>query len=250
VVGLAEASLRDQGLRHVRFFKLIVDPAMRRQGIGSALLEEILALDEGREQLWLQSLASRDWRPGLVFLETHGFAHIESEIGMRCTALAAPPVSSVASIALDRAERPETCADDVARIHNAAFVSDVSFRPYTAMEMAPLLEDGELWIAVDGSRLVGFCRLERDRAATWLEAIAIDPDYQGRGLGAALAYRALETADVSPARPAGLNVSSVNHAALSLYRSLGFAPRREMCRFQASQHDVQAAIMRRRHSRR
>jgi GNAT superfamily N-acetyltransferase len=47
LVGLAESSHRDQSDRSVRYCKLVVDPEFRRQGIGAALLTELLDIDRG-----------------------------------------------------------------------------------------------------------------------------------------------------------------------------------------------------------
>ena len=249
LVGLAESSLKEQDGRQIRFFKLVVEPTMRRQGVGSALLKALLALDEPSETLSLQSLAARDWTAGLAFLENLGFSHIESEISLLCFSLPPPRVAHLAGISLERVANPPAYAEDVARIHNAAFASDVAFRKYTATEMADLLAEDVLWVARNESRIVGFCRLESEQDLTWLEVLAVDPDHQGRGLGATLAYRALQAAGLGQDRPAGLNVSSANLAALSVYKRLGFEPRREMCRFSADHHDLKVLMERKRRRR-
>lgn len=249
LVGLAESSLKEQSGRQVRFFKLVVEPTMRLRGIGSALLEELLALDISSEKLSLQSLASRDWSAGLAFLNSLGFSHIESEISQRCLFLKAPRSICLAGLSLERVANPPAYAHDIARIHNAAFASDVAFRPYTAAEMAPLLSENVLWVARNDSRIVGFCRLESEPDLTWLEVLAIDPEHQGQGLGAALAYCALRATGVGQDRPAGLNVSSANLAALSVYKRLGFEPSGEMCRFGAYHHDLKVLMEQRRRRR-
>jgi ribosomal protein S18 acetylase RimI-like enzyme len=73
IIGIAESSLRDQGRRKVRFFKIVVDPAARRQGIASSMLAELLAIDESTNCLSLQSLCSPEWPAGLAFLKAFGF---------------------------------------------------------------------------------------------------------------------------------------------------------------------------------
>jgi len=45
---------------------------------------------------------------------------------------------------------PARYAAEVARIHNAAFRSDVAFRHYSPEDMLCVLKDGELWLATDG----------------------------------------------------------------------------------------------------
>ncbi len=235
LVGLAESSLRHQTGQRVRFFKLAVEPSIRRQGAGTALLREILTLDASDAPVSLQTLASSDWHDGIAFLEGYGFSHIESEIGMRCSSLPAltPPVPD--GISIERCPIPSSVAQDVARLHNSAFASDVSFTPSTASDITTLLgEEGqELWIIRDASAILGYCHLECDPHSTWLEQIAIDPVRHGQGLGLALAYAALRNAGIDESHVAALNVCSINGAARSMYRKLGFVNRRETRRYSA-----------------
>jgi GNAT superfamily N-acetyltransferase len=60
-VGLAESSHRDQGDRSVRYCKLVVDPEFRRQGIGAALLADLLDIDRGDVEISFQATASTEW---------------------------------------------------------------------------------------------------------------------------------------------------------------------------------------------
>lgn len=244
LIGLAESSLRDEGGRTVRFFKLLVEPSMRRQGIGAALLRDLLALDTPDENRSFQTLASSKWQDGVAFLEAFGFSHIESEISMGCSSLTKLARSSSADVSIERVETPLENAEDVARIHNAAFASDVAFRAYTASEMAELLaqEGQELWVIRDASRILGYCRLEREPKLTWLEEIGVDPRRRGQGLGIALAYQALQTIGIDQERPAGLNVSSINRPARSMYERLGFVVRNEMGRYSARAADLSAVF--------
>ncbi|MFK0165870.1 GNAT family N-acetyltransferase [Rhizobium sp. NPDC090279] len=240
LIGLAESSLRDQDGRQVRFFKLVIDPSRRRQGVGTALLKELLALNAPDSAVSFQTLAASDWPDGLAFLERLGFLHIESEITMRCSSLSAQAPALSDGIVVERSATPLYLATDVARLHNAAFASDVAFRSYSVAEMEQILaEKGQvLWVVRDRYRILGYCRMECEPGLIWLEQIAIDPNHQSRGLGMALAYGALQAAGVDRGRPAGLNVSSVNGTARSMYQKLGFAIRREVRRYSLSQLDL------------
>ena len=246
LVGLAECHLKDQDGRKVRFFKIVVDPSTRRRGIASALLAELLSIDEPSDNLSLQSLSSCDWHAGIAFLKALGFAHIQSEISLLCSRLKAPSASSPVGITIDRVAEPARYAADVARIHNAAYRFDVAFRHYSPLEMLRVLENGDVWIAVDSGHVVGFCLLDPDPGMVWLDSIAIDPTHQGRGLGQALAHRALEAADIRPERPAALEVSSVNQTAIKVYQRLGFELRRERRRYSARHGQLAAFIGRHR----
>ena len=240
LIGLAESSLRDQDGRQVRFFKLVIDPSRRRQGVGTALLKELLALNARDSALSFQTLAASDWRDGLAFLERLGFLHIESEITMRCLSLSAQTPVLPDAVVVERIEAPWHLAAEVADLHNAAFALDVAFRSYSVGEMQQILaEEGQvLWVVRDHSRILGYCRMECEPGLIWLEQIAIDLGHQSRGLGMAPAYGALQAAGIDHGRPAGLNVSSVNGKARSMYRKLGFAIRREVRRYSVSQLDL------------
>jgi len=104
--------------------------------------------------------------------------------------------------------------------------------------MLRVLENSDVWIAADSGHVVGFCLLEPDPGMVWLESLAIDPAHQGRGLGQVLAHRALEAADIRPERPAALEVSSVNQAAIKVYQRLGFELRRERRRYKRASRPV------------
>jgi len=106
LVGLAECHLKDQDGRMVRFFKIVVNPATRRRGIASALLAELLSIDEPSDNLSLQSLCSCDWRAGIAFLNALGFAHIESEISLLCSRLEAASAKSPIGTTIDRIAEP------------------------------------------------------------------------------------------------------------------------------------------------
>jgi ribosomal protein S18 acetylase RimI-like enzyme len=245
LVGLAESSLRDQDDRKVRFFKIVVDPAARRRGVASALLAELLAIDAPGDGLSLQSLCPPGWRAGSAFLLALGFARLESEMTLRCSHLIAPPTAVSTGTSIHRIAEPARYAADVARIHNAAYRSDAAFRRYSSDEMSRALARNELWIAAHGEHAVGFCQLEPEPDLVWLESIAIDPTHQGRGLGSLLAHRALQAAGIAPPRPAELNVSSVNPAAIKVYGRLGFEVARERFRYAAPHGQVARSLARR-----
>jgi ribosomal protein S18 acetylase RimI-like enzyme len=202
----------------------------------------LLKIDEPGGDLSFQCLASSTWTAALEFLKALGFSQIESEIRMECSHLRSLSGGSPSAVSPERAGNPSSHAAEVALIHNAAYSDDVSFRPYSAEEMARSLEDSELWILRECSRVVAFCCLEIGENSVWLENIAVAPDYQGRGLGAALVHRALQEAKVDAGRPARLDVSSRNPRAISVYERLGFSRCSERLRFSAPRNELAAAV--------
>jgi GNAT superfamily N-acetyltransferase len=242
LVGLAESSHRDQGDRSVRCCKLVVDPEFHRQGIAAALLADLLDIDRADPEISFPATAATEWSAGLAFLDKFGFAHIESEIGMRCSRLGVRPAAKPLPVSLERVADPASSAADVAQIHNAAYRSDADFRRFTAEEMADYLAAGVLWIAREASKVVAFCFLECAPDLTWLESLAVRPDHEARGIGSALAWTALEAAGADTGRPAALNVSSKNLRARALYQRLGFKATREKLRFSALRSDLVATM--------
>ncbi len=242
LIAVAESSLKDQCGQAMRFCKFVVDSDYRRQGVATALLAELLKIDQPDDELSFQFLASNTWLAALEFLKAFGFTPIESEIGMMCTQLKSLSVDMSSAARADRVFNPSGYAADVALIHNAAYRDDVAFRAFTTEEMASFLEGSELWAVRDGSRVVGFCHLEHEPKLVWLESLAVVPDYQGGRLATLLAQRALKEAGVDAGRPAYLNVSSQNTRAISIYERLGFVQRRERLRFSARQNSLMTGV--------
>ena len=244
LVGLAESSLRIQGTPGLRFLKIVVMPGVRRQRIGLRLFDEVLALDDPDGDVLVKTLVSPEWHSGMEFVSALGFAHLESEISMRCTE-PMEPVPAAGRVAVERAGDATPYAADVARIHNLAYAADASFRPYLPEEMALVLDDYELWIVSADSQLAGFCLVEPEHDTLWIESIAVDPARQARGLGKTLLYHVLDAHAVSINYPCWLSASSKNPMALSMYRHLGFKPQHETCRFSAIRRELIAARTRR-----
>ncbi len=233
LAGYAESFPKHRGDRIVRHCKIVVDPSYRRRRIGASLLSNLTAIEPTETNPEFQALIPADWPSGLAFAAAFGFEHTESEIGMRCTQAAQLDGEAPQSISITRAAAPVNHAADVALIHNSAYATDVSLRPYTAHEMANTMEDDQVWIALKGSHIVGYCRVEIERDLVWIEDVAVAPSEQNRGIGRMLLKRALGDSGVGTSKPAGLNVSSNNPAAISVYTRLGFVRRREQRRLTA-----------------
>ena len=239
LVGLAESSLRAQGAMHFRFLKIVVAPEARRRRIGMALFDDVLGIDGADDDIAVQTLVSRDGQAGMGFVSALGFAHIDSEISMKCVEPLEPARTlAAARAAIELASDATSHATSVARIHNAAYASDTAIRRYSPEEMMQVLNGGELWIASEDGQASGFCLAEPEQNSMWIESVAVEPARQGRGLGQALVYRVLTAHGVSTEHPCWLNVSSRNAAALKIYRRLGFRPQHETCRFTATRREL------------
>ncbi len=231
LIGLAESTFRDQGSRLVRYIKLIVDPAFRRRGVGTQLLDSVLGQDRD-ETVSLHSHIQTSWPAGRAFAEAMGFSIIESEYRMHCPSFD-PSLDSVGEALIARVEESSTLAWRLAEIHNAAFRKDVSFTPHTADDMLAKLEGMQLWSALLSGRIVGHAIVDANPHSVWLESLAVDPEFQGRGIGRALVVGSLHGSMGRAASSAGLSVSSQNQVALRLYQRLGFEPVSEKLRYAA-----------------
>lgn len=237
IVGIAESSLRDQGHRRIRNVKLVVSPAARRRGLGTALLRAVLAQGPCDEPLMLQANLSVTWTAGLGFLSRFGFVQIEAEIYMRCPVLL-PVRIGPDGVTVRRVVEVGSVAARLAEIHNAAYRDDVGFSRVDADGMRSSFADAILWVAERDGAIVGHAKIESDDDVSWLESLAVDPAHQGCGIGGLLASRAFLGDRVGESRPAGLSVSSANPRALRLYERLGFERRGEKCKYAASRDDL------------
>ena len=134
------------------------------------------------------------------------------------------------------------------RAFDAAYRSDGGYRGYTADEIAVNKSGDELWIAQESSEIIAYCRINLGPKLVWVKSLAVHPEYHGRGIGTALAFRALSSLGVGRDRLAGLTVSSTNSSTKAVYERLGFTSRREERRFGTLRNDLLVA-MARRHSR-
>ena len=235
-----KSSLRIQGDIPSRFIKIVVAPEIRRQRIGLRLFDELLAIDGQASDVSLQALVNPEWQAGVAFVTSLGFTHVESEIDMKCVSLIAPAATG-STAGIERVRDATAYATEVARIHNAAYGGEAGFTPHSPAEMATVLAEYELWIALEAGRLAGFCMAEPEPDLVWIESIAVDPVRQAAGIGTALAWRALEANGISADHPGWLNVSSTNAPALAIYRRLGFQPAHETRRFAAPRSDIVAS---------
>ena len=230
LIGLAESSLRDQGVRRYRHLRFWVHPAHRRIGVGTALLRAVLDQGPAEGALRLGGNIPAGWGAGLAFAERFGFERIEFESKMRCSALLrvrdAPP-----DVSIGPATDVAALAPRIAAIHDEAFADDAGFTPTTANDMRRILDGMDLWTASVADETVGYALIEPDDKGGTFETLAVVPEQRGRGIGAALAFRALDALRLGGDRTADLGVSSMNPGARRIYERLGFVLRHDVGRY-------------------
>ena len=208
----------------------VVDPSARRRGIGAALITTGLEAGGAQARIWAHgkldaARATADALDLVVVRELLQMGRPLAEL---------PPVPAPPGIRITTYSGPADDAE-LLRVNNAAFAWHPEQGGWTEAEIAerraePWFDPSGLFLAFDEhSKLVGFHWTKRHSATLGeVYVVGVDPDAQGRGLGAALTLTGLHhlagrlsSADGHP--PAVmLYVESDNTAAVKTYRRLGF----------------------------
>ncbi|HEY8821048.1 MAG TPA: GNAT family N-acetyltransferase [Dermatophilaceae bacterium] len=195
----------------------MVDPTARRGGIATALLDVALPLcrDRGYRQALL--VTSRASTPGRSFALHRGAAleHSEYALVLLDAPTDGPTDPKVTIRTATQADAPE-----VSRLLTAAF----GIPPSHVLDLQATEASSTLLVESAGSA-VGTLRLTRDGdQAAGIYGFAIDPSWQGRGIGRDVLRRVCHQLRGEGAHRIGLEVAVDNDHALGLYTSLGFAP--------------------------
>jgi ribosomal protein S18 acetylase RimI-like enzyme len=192
----------------------MVDPSARRRGIATALLEAALPICRERGYRQVLLVTPRGSAAGRELARSRGAALAHSEHAL--VLLDAPNDGPSDPRITLRMARPQD-APDLSRLLTAAFggpSSDLLDR---------LAEDSAhtLVVELDGSP-VGTVRLIRDENTAGVYGFAVDPSWQGRGIGRDVLRRVCRQLREEGVRRIGLEVAVDNDRALGLYTSLGF----------------------------
>jgi len=186
----------------------MVDPQMRRRGVGSALLAAGLGLCGGPGLL----VVPRSSTAGAAFALARGGGLSHSEHAL---VLTGPPAPGPADPDLSlRAAGPED-VDVVADLLAAGFGS----APDPAQVAARI--DGTQVAERDGA-VVAALRVEPDGDTSSVYGFVVAPALQGRGIGRDVLRRVCQDLAAHGARRVALEVATLNERALGLYTSLGF----------------------------
>jgi ribosomal protein S18 acetylase RimI-like enzyme len=198
----------------------MVDPATRRRGIATALLDAAISICRERMYTNVLLVTPRNPSAGRSFAVYRGgvLDHSEHALVLRST----PTEGAVGKLAeRDIALRPATVDDApvVTRLLAAAF-------GYASDDVADrILKEPEetLIIEFDGDA-VGTLRVTRDGDDGGVYGFAVDPLFQGRGIGRDALRQVCAQMFSEGAAQVGLEVATENEHALGLYTSLGFVP--------------------------
>jgi ribosomal protein S18 acetylase RimI-like enzyme len=242
IMGLATSSLRTSNSQPIRHFRVIVHPAYRRQGIGMSLLKAICFSLDTDPGPFFQNLCPTAWPAAQRLYMKCGFVEVEREIQMAWDGEQAQSTAQAPStLSIERVSDPARYAEQVSVLHNISYKHDAAFVEWSVTGMAEWLADGaELIVARKSGSFVGYCQLESEPGAIWIESVATEPTCRRQGIAAMLCFYAMQLAVDRGCRVL-LQVSSNNPSAFALYRKLGFREIAVAVRFRANRSGLTCA---------
>ena len=217
--------------------ELVVDPELRRHGLGRLLVQHLRGESpDGRLRLW-----SHGNQAGAVALATSlGFTHTRSLWQMRRSLFARLPRPQLPQHLAVRTFVPGTDDDAWIALNNAAFAGHPEQAGWTPEDLhrrmaEPWFDPAGFFLAVDADgRLVGFHWTKVHGGAEQphdghghepigeVYVVGVHPSQRGTGLGRALTLIGLRHLRGLGLSEAMLYVDADNAAAIGLYTALGF----------------------------
>jgi mycothiol synthase len=211
--------------------ELVVEPAVRRRGIGRMLLAQAVetARDKGAQQLDLW--AYNDTAASQSLAAEFGFEPARRLLHLHRHMRTAPPPQRVAGASV-RAVRPGVDDEAWLELNNRIFAAHPENGSWTLDDLRarmaqPWFRPDDVIMLEVGGALAGFCWLKvDDRAGEGrvgeVYVIGTAPECQGRGLGRYLLACGLARLREREAAAAAIYVDQSNEAAVALYTSNGF----------------------------
>jgi mycothiol synthase len=221
------------------YAEVCVHPRASGRGIGSALRPaiEARAVEKGVGRL-IQAVSSTD-EPGRALLEAAGYAEAHRYTFMQVELEGPPAKPRLPDGIAVRAFEPGRDDRAVFDVDAAAFAGapDLIPQPFDAWRVehvqAAAVRPQASPLAWAGDELAGFA-LNQMRAPGlgYVEILAVDAAWRGRGLGRALLLHSFAELAAIGARAVGLGVAGHNERARGLYESVGMRPRYVMLRYE------------------
>ncbi|MBU2671056.1 GNAT family N-acetyltransferase [Actinoplanes bogorensis] len=185
----------------------MVDPAARRTGIGTALLDAAETVLAGREHDAVLLVVPRPSAGGRALAERRGGRLEHSEHALE---LHGEPAEVTSHPAISVREATPADREPLREILRLAF----------GWEPREAVDPNTLTVELDGTP-IGTARLETQEGRAGIYGFAIHPDQQGRGYGRDVLHRLCRRAGTPVVH---LEVATDNDRALGLYTSIGFRP--------------------------
>ena len=208
----------------VRDFRLIVAPARRRRGVGTALYEALVRQDAGA--VFRRTVLDAGWTVGRGLLTQLGFARVHRSCALRREGpppeLGGPPQGlRLRDVALPRD------LDALRALHDEAFGTAFGFAEIDADDVwgAAEVPGGRFVVAVSGDAVVGCVLvLPHPSGVGVIETLQVGRSWRRRGLGRALTLAGMHALGAQGYRAVTVSVDAENLAAVALYEGLGFEP--------------------------
>ena len=192
----------------------MVDPAARRRGIATGLCDAALSICRERGYQRAPLVTPRGFIAGREFAQSRCAVLEHSEHAL---VLLEAPTEGPTDPRLTLRTATLADASELSRLLAAAFDEP-------AIDLADrLAEDSARMVVVelDGAA-VGTIRVTREDDTAGIYGFAVDPAWQGRGIGRDVLRRVCRELRDEGIRRIGLEVAVENDHALALYTSLGF----------------------------
>lgn len=202
--------------------ELVVDPALRRRGIGGRLLRSVVS-DAPHVLAW----AHGDHPGARALAARNGFEPVRRLLQLR-RSLVEPVDTGDGALDGFTAFRPGVDDADWLATNAAAFADHpeqgtLGQADLDARMREPWFDTEDLLLLRDGDTLAAFCWLKVDDGVGEFYVVGVDPAHQGSGLGRRLVRAGLARLVSRGIRTASLYVDGDNTAAVRLYRSFGFS---------------------------
>jgi mycothiol synthase len=201
----------------------VVHPDARRRGIGTELIRTGLAEGGPQTRIW----AHGDLASARALAAALGLHPVRELLQMRRSLADLPPATGAHSVRTYAG--PEDDAE-LLRVNNAAFSWHPEQGGWTEADIderraESWFDPAGLFLAFEGPRLLGFhwTKVHSPNLGE-VYVVGVDPDAQGRGLGAELTLLGLHhlAGRLGPEAEVTLYVEGNNTAAVKTYRRLGF----------------------------
>lgn len=200
---------------HTYEWSLVVTPAYRQKGIGTALVEGIqVGLKERGAEGQLAVVI--DGSPyGHTFIENKGFTYSFSETTLETKA---EPITLRSDINIQAYNGEQA---ELITIYCEAF-GDLPEESEELIAFNTSTNGRELWVAYRDGAVVGTVTTAKENEIQWVTALAVHPNCEGQGIGTALLSFSKDYASKVGAAFVMLDVEVDNKKALSVYEKAGF----------------------------
>jgi mycothiol synthase len=215
--------------------ELVVHPAYRRRGFGTALISALISpLSAGADGRGIRLWAHGDLAAAAALARSAGFRRIRALLQLRM-ALTGPAIASPvlpAGITL-RTFRPGQDEQAWLRVNRRAFADHPEQGNWTTQDLElreaePWFDPAGFFLAVSNGELAGFHWTKVHQAGAGdkpigeVYVVGVDPAWQGGGLGRALTLAGLEYLWRRGLEQVMLYVDESNAGAVRMYTTLGF----------------------------